>query len=224
MNQQMLSIGSPTRKSFAADMTVERSIAGVGHHMLLQSVILRERLAALLAHKALSALVLQQDVLVQILLCNHTPLADLAFVLGFKMRPLLVHVQRIAVGAGFAANVAYYRGLLVLETHVQSHVALHFELLAAVLAVILVLGSVFAIEMLLQPPSARTFESADVARVLRFDAAELALPFAFRGMFLADVRVESRLVGALVAAEVATVRNILCALCILFVHRVPMTL
>lgn len=54
----MLPIGGPTRESFAADVTVVRPIAGVGHHMLFQPVILREGFAALLAHETLPTLVL----------------------------------------------------------------------------------------------------------------------------------------------------------------------
>lgn len=166
--------------------------------------------------------------LIQVLLRDHTPLADLALVLGLKMRPLLMHVQRIAVGAGLAANVAYYRALLVLETHVQSHVALHLELFPAVLAIVFVLGPVFAIEMLLQPSPTRALEPANVARIfLRLDnGTEFAPPsdHAFRGMFSADVRVEGRFVGTLVAAEVAAIRNIFYILVVLFVYRVPMIL
>lgn len=139
-----------------------------------------------------------------------------------------MHVERIAVGAGLAADVAYYRALLVLETHVQSHVALHFELFAAIFAIVFVLGPVFAIEMLFQPSSTWTFEPANIARIfLRLDNSSefiFSSDHAFRGMFSADVRVESRFVGALVAAEVTAVRNTLCIFFILFVYRVPMIL
>lgn len=226
----MLSISGPARESFAADVTVVRPIAGVGHHMLLQPMILREGLAALLAHEALPALVLQQDMLIQILLRDHPPLADLALVLGLEMRPLLMDVERIAVGASLAANIANYRALLVLETHVQPHVALHLELLTAILAIELVLGSVFAIEMFLQPTSALAFESARVARVfLRFynSSATLAPPSdrVFRGMFPVEVRVKCRLVGTLVITEIATVcHRILHYVLLCYMHRVSMML
>lgn len=214
MNQQMLPVSGSTGESLAADVTVVRPVAGMSHHVLLQSVILRERLAALLAHEALSALVLQQDVLIQILLSDHAPLADLAFVLRLEVRPLLMHVERIAVRARFPADVADYRALLVLEAYVQPHVALHLELLAAILAIVIVVGAVLAIEMLLQPASALTFKFARVARILLRlggggdGASALASPLdhALRGMFSADVRVNGRLVVAQVSAELALVR------------------
>lgn len=215
--QQVLPIGGSARERLAADVTVVRSVAGVRHHVLLQPVILREGLAALFADEALPALVLQQDVLIEILLRDHTPLADLALVLRLEVRPLLVHVERIAVGARFAAHVADYRALLVLEAYVQPHVTLHLELLAAILAIVLVLGRVLPLEVLLQPTSALTFKPASVARILFLrpgfnTLGATAPPFpdhASRGMLSADVRVESRLVRALVAAEVASVRHAL---------------
>lgn len=205
----MLPISGPTRERFAADVTVIWSIAGVGHHMLLQSMILRKGFAALLAHEALPALVLQQDMLIQILLRDHASLADLALVLGLEMRPFLVHVKRVAIGASLAANIANYRGLFVLETHVQSHVTLDLEFLTAILAIELILGPVLAIEMFLQPTPALTFKSARIARVfLRFfDSSAFASSSdrMLRRMFSTDVRIKGRLVDTLVITEIATV-------------------
>lgn len=210
MDQQVLSVSCPAGECLAANVTLVRPVTRVRHHMLLQPVILREGLAALLAHEALPALVLQQDVLVEILLGDHTPLANLAFVLGLEVRPFLMHVQRIAVGAGLATNVADDGALLVLEAHVQSHVALHFELLTAELAFVFVIGAMLALQMLLQLAAALTLEVARVARVIRRlagTAASHAFARTPAGMFPAEVRIIGRLVRALVAAQFATVRH-----------------
>lgn len=207
----MLPVSGPARKSFPADVTVMRPIAGVGHHVLLKPMILREGLAALLAHETLPALVLQQNVLIEVLLRDHAPLADFALILGLEVRPLLMYVERIAVGTSLAADIANYRGLLVFETHVQPHVALHLELLTTILAIELVLGAVLAIQVFLQSTSALTLESASVARVfLRFydSSCSLAPPpdcAPFHGMFPVEMRLKGRLVGALVVAEIAIV-------------------
>lgn len=213
----MLPVSGPASESLSADVTVVRPVAGVGHHVLLKSMILREGFATFLAHEALSALVLQQDVLIEILLCDHAPLADFALVLGLEVRPLLVHVEGITVRTSLAANVANYRVLLVLETHVQPHVTFHLELLTAIFALELVLGAVFAIQMLLQSTSALTLESASVARVfLRFydsrsSAYSLApLPFdraPFHGMFPAEMRLKGRLISVLIVAVIAMIRR-----------------
>jgi len=157
---------------------------------------------------------------------DHSPLADLAFVFGLEVRPLLMHVERIAVGASLAADVADDRTLLVLETHVQPHIALHLELLAAVFAIVLVLGAVLAFEVFLQLSSALALETARVARViLLLDGALVlhALARAFRRVLSADVRLKRCLVRALVTAIVATVHHVRFRV-LLFVHGVPMML
>jgi len=58
MDQQMLSISRPASKCFTTDVTFIRPIAGMRHHVLLQSVIFGKGFAAFLAHETLSTLVL----------------------------------------------------------------------------------------------------------------------------------------------------------------------
>ena len=215
VDKQMLPVRGATCESLAAYVTVVRPVAGVGHHVLFQPMVLRERFPALLADEALPSLVLQQNVLVEILLCDHAPLADLALVLRLEVRPLLMYVQRVAVRASFPAHVAHDRPLLVLESHVQPHVTLHLELLAAVLAVVLVLGRVFPLQVFLQSPPVLALELAHVARILlglrsRCRRVPVATPpsaHTFARVFPADVRVKRRLVRALVVAKVARVRQ-----------------
>lgn len=176
----MLSVSGPAGEGLAADVTGMRPVASVNHHVLLQTMILRKGFAALLAHEALPALVLQQNVLIQILLRDHASMTDRALVLRLEMRPLLVHVKRIAVGAGFAADVADYRTLLVLEAYVQPHVTLHFESFAAVFATIFVLGPVLSVHVLLQSPSALASKVAHVTQTfVRFAVCTLLALLAF---------------------------------------------
>lgn len=137
--EQVLPIRCSTRESLAADVTIVRSVPGMSHHVLLQSMILRERFPALLAYETLSPLVLQQNMLIQILLGNHASFANLTLVLWLEMCPLLMHVQRVAVRACFPTNVAYNRPFFMLETHVKPHVAFHLELFPTVLAIVLIL-------------------------------------------------------------------------------------
>jgi len=103
-----------------------------------------------------------------------------------------MHVQRIAVGASLAADVTDDGTLLVLETHMQPHIALHLELLPAVLAIIFVLGAMLALEVLLQLASALALEAACVTRViLLLDSALASHAFAaFCGVFSADMRLK----------------------------------
>lgn len=59
VDKQVLPVSRSTRESFAAYVAIVRPVPGMSHHMLLQSVILGERLSTLLAHEALPPLVLQ---------------------------------------------------------------------------------------------------------------------------------------------------------------------
>lgn len=163
---------------------------------------------------------LQQDVLVEVLLSDHAPLADLALVLWLEMCPLLVHVQGIAVRASLPADVADYRSFFVLETNMQSHVSLYLELLPAIFAVVLVLRRVFPLQMLFQSTSILAFELAHVARILfRLGSVPVAVSspsYTFRRMLSANMRVEGGLVGAFVVAKVASVGQALRVLHLLF--------
>lgn len=209
VDEQVLPVSRSTRESFAAYVAIVRPVPGVSHHMLFQSMILGERLPTLLAHEALPSLVLQQNMLVEVLLRHHSPLAYLALVLWFEMRPLLVHVQGIAVRACLPAHVAHDRALLVLESHVKPHVAFHLELLPAILAVVLVLRRVFPLQVFLQSAPILTLELAHVARVLfrlaRVPVTAFPPPYTFRRVFPADVGMKGGLVGALVVAVVARI-------------------
>lgn len=221
VNEQVLSVCCSPGESLSADVTIVRPIARVRHHVLLQSVIFRKRLAALLANETLPSFVLQQDVLIEIFLRDHPPFADLAFVFRLEVRPLLVHVKGVAVRAGLPADVADDWTLFVLEPHVESHVALYLELLPAILAVVLVLRRVLAFQMFLQPAPVLTLELADVARVFlglgRVSEATFSPADVSGRMLSADVRVESGLVGALVVAEGASVSQTLDLLQILLI-------
>lgn len=151
--------------------------------------------------------------LVEVLLSDHSPLAYLALVLWFEMGPLLMNVQGIAVRARLPAHVAHDRPLLVLETHVKPHVALHLELLPAILAVVLVLGRVFPLQVFLQSAPILTLELAHVARVLlrlaRVPVTAFPPPDTFRRVFPTDVGMKGGLVRTLVVAIVARVRQTL---------------
>lgn len=57
--KQVLPVSRSTRESFAAYVAIVRSVPGMSHHMLFQSVILSERFSTLLAYEALPSLVLQ---------------------------------------------------------------------------------------------------------------------------------------------------------------------
>lgn len=116
-----------------------------------------------------------------------------ALVLWLEVGPLLMNVERVAVGTSLAANVANYGTLLVLESHVKPHVPFDLELFAAYLAGVLVIGCVFSLEMLLQPTFATTLEFAYVAGVI----LQLLIPL---GVLPRNVGVES---GPLGAFEVA---------------------
>ena len=166
VDKQMLPVRGATCEGLAAYVTVVWSVTGMGHHVLFQPMVLRERFPAFLADETLPSLVLQQDVLVEILLGDHAPLADLALVLWLEMRPLLMHVQGVAVRASFPAHVAHDRPFFVLEPYVQPHVTLHLELLAAILAVVLVLRRVFPLQVFLQSAPVLALELAHVARIL----------------------------------------------------------
>ena len=209
VDEQVLPVSCTTCERFATDVTVVGPVAGVRHHVLLQAMVLCERFPAFLAYEALSPLVLQEYVLVEVLLGDHAPLTDLALVLGLEMGPLLVHVQGVAIRASLPADVADYGPLFVLEPDVQSHVPLHLELLATVLAVVLVIGRVLAFQVFLQPPPILALELAHVAGVLLWlcGVTVAAFPFAesLGRVLSADVRVQSGLVRALVVAEVAGV-------------------
>lgn len=129
----LLESGSAS-EGLAADGAVVRLVSSMNSHVHLQSAIPRERLAALLAHYVVPVLVLSEHVLVKILLADHSPLTYLTLVLRLVMRELLVHVQRVAVETGLAANVANHRLLPMAETYVIRQVALDLKLLAAGLA------------------------------------------------------------------------------------------
>jgi len=73
-------------------------------------------------------------VLVKILLTDHSPLTYLTLVLRLVVRELLMHVQRVAVETGLAANVANYRLFSMAETYVIRQIALDLKLLTAGLA------------------------------------------------------------------------------------------
>lgn len=220
VDEQVLPVGCATRESLPADVTVVGSVTGVRHHVLLEPMVLGERFPALLANEALAPLVLQEYVLIEILLCYHTPLAYLALVLRLEVGPLLVDVEGVTVRAGLPADVADYRALFVLETHVESHVTLHLELLTAVLAIVLVLGRVFTLEVFLQSAPILTLELANVAGVLLrlggVSIASFAPAHPFHGVFPADVRMKRGLVRALVIAEVASVCQTVHVLQLLF--------
>lgn len=166
MNEKMLPESRSTSESFTAYGTSVRSVTSVGHHMLFQSMIFGERFAAFLANETLPSLVLEQNVLVQIRLRHHATVADVAFVFGLEMGPFLMNVQRITVRTRLSTDVAYYGSLLVLESYVQSHVALDLKLLSAYFAGVLKIRRMFPLQMFLQSSFALTFEFAHVARVL----------------------------------------------------------
>lgn len=118
VDEQVLPISCATRERLATDVAIVRPVPGVHHHVLLQPVILRERFAALLADEALAPFVLKEYMLIKILLRDHPSLADLALVLGFEVRPFLMNVQRVAIGASLPTNIANDRTLFMLEPDV----------------------------------------------------------------------------------------------------------
>jgi len=92
VDEQMLLESGPASEGLIADGAAVRLVPGMDPHVHFQSTVSRERLAALLAHHILPALVLPEHVLVEVLLTHHSPLAYLTLVLGLVMRELLMHI------------------------------------------------------------------------------------------------------------------------------------
>lgn len=134
-------------KGFTTEVTRVRSFSSMCHRVLLQFACLVEHLAALLAHERGPLFVLPEDVLVQILLGDHSSVAYVALELGLVVLAFLMHVQGVAVVADLAADVADQRYREMLEAYVRSQVALDFKFLAAELAGESVLGRVFAFDV-----------------------------------------------------------------------------
>lgn len=148
--KQVLLEGCSTSERFVTDGAGVRFVTGVDSHVDFQSAVPREGFPALLADNVLPSLVLGDHVLVKVLLCHHTPLAHLALVLCLVMGELLMNVEGVTVQAGFPADVAYDRLLLVTEAYVIGQVALHLEFLAAGLARELEVVRVFPGDVYLQ--------------------------------------------------------------------------
>lgn len=183
----------------AADRTVVRLIARVDPHVLPQIIILEECLAALLAYRLLLPLVLRQHVLIQILLRDEAPMAQRAFVLRLVMRVLLMGVQAVAVPTGLAADVAHHRRLPMIQPGMRREIALDLELLAAVLARIIVVLGMLADEMRPQGLLAGAGQATDNAGELALAAGELVI--VRRPLVLLGEMCDHR--GSLLAAEVA---------------------
>lgn len=180
----------------AADRAAVRLVTRMDPHVFPEVVLLKEGLAALLAHRLLLLLVLRQHVLIQILLGDESPVAHRALVLRLVMGVLLMSVQAVAVAAGLAADVAHHRRLPMIQPGVRGEVALDLEPLAALLARVTVMLRMLADEVRPKSLFAGAHQAAD-------DAGEVALvtvvvhgPLVLLGK-MRDHR------GSLVAAEVA---------------------
>jgi len=144
MQKKMLTETAVSGERSTAHLAAIGLIAGVDPHVLPQVVVLEEGLAALLAHRLLLPLVLRQDVLVQVLLRNETPMAPRTLVLCLVVRVFLMRVQTVTVAARLAAHVAHHRRLPVIQSGMRGQVTLDLELLAAVLARVTVMLRVLA--------------------------------------------------------------------------------
>ena len=174
VQQQMLAQTTVSGERSGADGTPVRFVASVYPHVLPEVVVLEERLPALLADRLLLLLVLRQHVLVQVLLGHQPPPAHRALVLRLVMGVFLMSVQAVAVPARFPANVAHHGRFPVIQSRVRGQVALDLELLAALLARVLVTLRVLSHEVRTQRLLPGTDETADDARELSL-AGELTL-------------------------------------------------
>lgn len=91
------------------------------------------------------------------------------------MSVLLMSVQAVTVSARFPANVAHHWRFLVVQSRVRGQVTLDLELLAALLARVLVTLRVLSHEVRTQRLLPRTDEAADDARELSLTGVELAV-------------------------------------------------
>lgn len=120
-----------------------RFTARVDGHVPLEGVLLRKGLPTLGANDLFSLLVLRQQMLVEVLLSDHSSFTYVTLVLGLVVGPLLMNVERTAVLAELSANVAIQRGLSVMESHVIGEISLDFELFRTELTLVLVPIGVF---------------------------------------------------------------------------------
>lgn len=164
VDEEVLLLRGPTAEGLLAHRARERLDARVDPHVELE-VAPAEPLAARRAEYLLPGLV-PDDVLLEVLPGRHAAAADLADELGLVVTVLHVGLQRVEVLAEVAADLADdRRRVAVILLHVVIQRLLYLELLAALVARVLVVARVQPYEVVLQGPLVRAPVVADVALV-----------------------------------------------------------
>lgn len=194
----------PAGERLLADGAAVWFVPGMDPHVHLQSAVPRECLTALLAHHVLPAFVLPEHVLIEVLLADHPPLADLTFVLGLVVRKFLMHIQGVAIETSLAANVTDHWLLQMAETYVVRQITLDFELFTAGLAgefeVVRVLARNVYLQLILVLVLIVALAAVEQFRLHVAVAGPLWI-----SVLPLDVRIQRRLLGSLEVALVARV-------------------
>lgn len=164
VDQHVLLLSSLPSKSLSADGAGERFHPGVHSHVRVQ-VASPESLAASRTEHLLPGFV-PCEMLLQVLLCRHTPPTDSADEFRFVMPVLHVSLEGVEVLAEVTADVAHdRRGFAVILLHVVIQGLLYLELLAARVARVIVIARVQPNVVILQGTFVVAFVLAHAALI-----------------------------------------------------------